>query len=34
MARLDRIADTLEAHLDLDRLAALIGEGDRGRTPA
>ncbi len=30
MDRLDRIADTLEAHLDLDRLAALIAEGDRG----
>jgi adenosylcobyric acid synthase len=29
--RLDRIADTLEAHLDLDRLAALIAAGDRGR---
>ena len=27
LARLDRIADLLEAHLDLDRLAALIAEG-------
>jgi adenosylcobyric acid synthase len=31
LTRLDRIADTLEAHLDLGRLAALIGGGDRGR---
>jgi adenosylcobyric acid synthase len=29
LARLDRIADTLEAHLDLDRLAELIAEGGR-----
>jgi adenosylcobyric acid synthase len=34
LARLDSIADTLEAHLDLDRLAALIAEGGRGRMPA
>ena len=27
MDRLDRIADALEAHLDLDRLVAIIGEG-------
>jgi adenosylcobyric acid synthase len=27
LARLDRIADLLEAHLDLDRVAALIAEG-------
>jgi adenosylcobyric acid synthase len=27
MARLDQIADTLEAHLDLERLVALIAEG-------
>ncbi len=26
LARLDRIADTIEAHLDLDRLTTLIGE--------
>jgi adenosylcobyric acid synthase len=30
MDRLDRIADTLEAHLDLDRVGALIAAGDRG----
>jgi len=27
LARLDRVADLLEAHLDLDRVAALIAEG-------
>jgi hypothetical protein len=27
MDRLDRIADALEAHLDLDALAGLIAEG-------
>lgn len=34
LARLDRIADTLEAHLDLDRLAALIRSAapDSGRS--
>ena len=25
--RLDRIADALESHLDLDRVAALVAEG-------
>jgi adenosylcobyric acid synthase len=35
-SRLDRIADTLEAHLDLDRIAALIAEGapEPSTTPA
>jgi adenosylcobyric acid synthase len=31
LARLDRIADTLEAHLDLDRLANLIELASRTR---
>jgi adenosylcobyric acid synthase len=33
-ARLDRIADTLEAHLDLDRLWAIVAEGAPAAAPA
>jgi adenosylcobyric acid synthase len=32
-ARLDRIADLLDAHLDLDHLATLIADGSPERTP-
>jgi cobyric acid synthase len=33
-ARLDRIADTLEAHLDLDRLWKIVAAGAAAEVPA